>query len=129
MIKKINHVGIVVDDFEAGKKIYGDYLGLEHLKDEEVPAYGCEIAFYKCGESMLEIVHPIAPGPSWDFLKTHGPGIHHICYEVDDIDKMFEIAMDKFKTSYDEPDCGAGGTKIFFLDPDSIFNVETEFTE
>lgn len=128
MIKKINHIGIVVPDFNEGKKIYGECLGLKHLKDEVVQAYGCEIAFYQCGESMLEIVHPIALGPSWEFLEKHGPGIHHICYEVDDIDQMFQLAKEKFKTSYEEPDYGAGGARIFFLEPKSIFNVETEFT-
>ena len=128
MIKKIDHIGIVVSDFQQGKKMYGEYLGLKHLKDETVASYGCEIAFYQCGDIMLEIVHPISPGPSWNFLKNHGPGIHHICYEVENVDEMLEIAKEKFKTSYDEPDRGAGNTKIFFLDPRSIGNVETEFT-
>lgn len=128
MIKKIDHIGIVVSDFEEGKKMYGEYLGLVHLKDEVVTAYGCEIAFYQCGESMLEVVHPIAPGPSWNFLHEHGPGIHHICYEVDDVDQMLAIAKEKFETAYEKPDQGAGGAKIFFLEPSSIGNVETEFT-
>ncbi|MGN1413596.1 MAG: VOC family protein [Anaerovoracaceae bacterium] len=128
MIKKINHIGIVVPDFAKGKQFYGEYLGLEHLKDEVIPSYGCEIAFYQCGEAMLEIVHPISPGPSWNFLNEHGPGIHHICYEVDDVDEALKMAKEKFRTDYEMPDCGAGGAKVFFLDPSSIFNVETEFT-
>lgn len=129
MIKKINHIGIVVEDFEKGKEIYGTYLGLKHLKDETVPAYGCEIAFYQCGEIMLEVVHPISPGPSWNFLEKYGPGIHHICYEVDDITKAFDMSRQYFRTDYEEPCSGAGGSKIFFLDPNSIGNVETEFTD
>lgn len=55
-------------------------------------------------------------------------GIHHICYEVDDVDQMLAIAKEKFETAYEKPDQGAGGAKIFFLEPSSIGNVETEFT-
>ncbi len=128
MITKINHVGIVVDDYEAGKKLYGEGLGLEYLKEEEMPAHGCKIAFFHCGEVMIEVITPIGPGLSQKFLEEHGPGLHHICYETDDIDAEFEKAKTIFETDYTEPKPGANGTRVFFLKPESIGNVETEFT-
>ena len=128
MITKINHVGIVVPDFEEGKKLYGEIYGLKHLRDEVVEAYGCEIAFYEIGDALLEIVHPIAPGPSWNFLHEKGPGIHHICFEDDNIEERFKIVKDAGMTDYEELDHGAGGAKIFFLTHPATFDSETEFT-
>ena len=126
-IRKINHIGIVVRNLEDGKRVYGDLLGLEHLRDETMDDYGCRIAFFRCGEVMLEIIEPTGPGQSMDFLKEHGEWLHHICYEVDDANLSFSEAKAFFLTDYDAPRSGAGGTKIFFLEPKRVFNVETEF--
>jgi len=128
MLTGINHVGIVVSDFEEGKKLYGEVFGLKHLRDEVVPAYGCEIAFYEIGDALLEIVHPIAPGPSWIFLHEKGPGIHHICYNDDSIEESFEKMKGLGLTDYDEIASGAGGAKIFFLTHEATFDSETELT-
>ncbi|MBQ8563448.1 MAG: VOC family protein [Firmicutes bacterium] len=129
MITKINHVGIVVDNYEASKKLYGEEgLGLKYLREEENHAHGCKIAFFQCGEVMIEIITPIGPGLSQKFLAEHGPGLHHICYETSDIDAEFNKAKTVFDTDYTQPVPGAGGTRVFFLKPESIGNVETEFT-
>lgn len=128
MIKKIHHIGIVVDDFNKSKQMYGKLLGLKYLKDEELPDHGCKIAFFDCGETMIELIYPTGPGKSQDFIEKHGPGIHHICYEVEDIEQAFKMAKTHFKTEQNKTGQGGDGCKIFFLDAASIGNVETEFT-
>jgi methylmalonyl-CoA/ethylmalonyl-CoA epimerase len=129
MIKKIDHIGIIVRDVEAGKKLFGAGLGLTHLRDETSREFNCVISFFQCGDVLVELVQPIGPGPGYDFLNEHGEGIHHICYEVDDISAALETAKEKFTTDYSAPKEGAGGSKVIFLNAESICNVETEFVE
>jgi len=128
-IKQINHIGIVVQDLEAAKRQFGKGLGLEFLREESAEDFHCRIAFYQCGEVMIELVMPTGPGPSNKFLETYGEGIHHICYEVEDINEALKDAKKLFRTGYDAPKAGAGDSRIFFLDAESICSVETEFVE
>lgn len=128
-IKQINHIGIVVADLEKGNRVFADGLGLACLGEETVSEYHCKIAFYRCGEVLLELIEPTGPGPSREFLRSHGEGLHHICYEVDDIEAALAEARAAHSTDYDVPKLGAGDSRVFFLKADSIFNVETEFVE
>lgn len=128
-IRKINHIGIVVTDFEEGKNKFGTLLGLEHMHDEDSSEYNCKIGFFRCGDVMIEIVTPTGPGPSKDFLETQGEGIHHICYEVTDIEATLETAKKYFTTDYDKPKIGAGESKVIFVEKASLCGVETEFVE
>lgn len=128
-IQKINHIGIVVADLEQGKKIFGGALGLRHLRDEVAEEFHCAIAFFQCGEVMVELVKPTGPGPSETFLREHGEGIHHICYEVENIEEALAQAQQKLATDYTAPKVGAGGSLVFFLDPKSCCSVETEFVQ
>ena len=128
-IRKINHIGIVVDNLARSKQTFGEGLGLPHLKDESVEEFHCKIAFFQCGEVMIELIEPTGPGPSDAFLRSHGEGIHHICYEVEDIHAALEQAKERLATDYDQPKSGAGGSQVFFLDPKSCCHVETEFVQ
>lgn len=128
-IKRINHIGIVVADLEVGKIKFGKLLGLDYLYDEISLEYNCKIAFFRCGEVLIELVTPTGPGPSQTFLKSHGEGLHHICYEVSDIDKALAVAKVNLSTEYETPKPGAGNSLVFFLDSESICGVETEFVE
>ena len=129
MIKKIDHIGIVVRDVEAAVKVYETGLGLAYLRTETNEAYNCKIAFLQCGDVLIELIEPTGEGPSQDFLKTRGEGLHHICYETDDIQKALTHAQQNLKTEYDAPKVGAGDSRVFFLDPASVCGVETEFVE
>lgn len=129
MIKKIDHVGIVVQDVEKAVVTYKDGLGLTYLRIENNEDFNCKIAFLQCGDVLIELIEPTGEGPSRKFLETRGEGIHHICYEVDDIQKALDHARQNLKTDYDEPKTGAGDSKVFFLDASSVCGVETEFVE
>lgn len=129
MIEKIDHIGIVVKDLEEGKKMFSAGLGFKMISEEVSEEFNCKIAFFPCGEVLLELVQPIGPGPSQEFLDKCGGGIHHICYKVADINKALKKMSENFILKDREPRPGAEGSKVFFLEPASILNVETEFVE
>ncbi len=128
-IKKINHIGIVVPDLKKAMHVFTDLLGMKFLREEVQEPYGVIMAFYQCGEVLIEVMEPIVKEPMHPFLQKYGGGIHHICYEVDDIDKTFaEIqACKELWPSQPAPKLGAGDSVTFFLDSKCIFNIETEF--
>lgn len=128
-INKINHIGIVVRNLETAKRIYGNGLGLMYIKEEISDEFHCKIAFFQCGEILIELIEPTGQGPSQDFLNIYGEGLHHICYEVDEIVEALADAKAVLRTSYTVPKAGAGGSRVFFLDPSSVCGVETEFVE
>lgn len=129
MIQKIDHLGLVVNDLTEGIRLFRDGLGLELQSEEYNPEFNCKLAFFRCGEVMLELIEPTGPGPSREFLHKTGGGFHHICYEVGDIKRAMEFMKKNFILRDKNPRAGAGGSKVFFLEPESVFNIETEFVE
>jgi methylmalonyl-CoA/ethylmalonyl-CoA epimerase len=129
MIEKIDHIGIVVKDLEKGKKLFTEGLGFKMESEGISKEFNCKIAFFPCGEVLLELVEPIGPGPSQEFLDKCGGGIHHICYKVADINKTIKKMDESFVLKDKEPRPGAEGSRVFFLEPESILNIETEFLE
>jgi methylmalonyl-CoA epimerase len=120
MITKINHIGIAVQNLEEAIVRY-QKLGFAVDKVEDLPDYACKIAFLPCGESLIELIEPYAQG--------HPEGLHHICYEVDDIEQAFQAIGTALPIRDPAPKPGAGNTKVFFAEPASLCNVETEFAE
>ncbi len=128
-IKKIDHIGIVVENLTEATKNYAQNLALSYLHEEINEAYHCKIAFFRCGEVLLELIEPTGEGPSKTFLDTHGEGLHHICYEVEDIREALTKAQDRGMTDYAEAAVGAGDSRVFFLKPSTACGVETEFVQ
>ena len=129
MIQKIDHIGIVVNDLDKAIKTYSDGLGLKVKMIERSEEFNVRIAFLPVGEVLVELLEPVGPGMVQDFLTQRGEGIHHICYKVPDINKALEEVGKTLKFRDQKPRPGAAGSKVAFLDPQSIFNVETEFVE
>lgn len=129
MIKKINHIGIIVPDVEEGVKLFRDGMGMEFLRVENLPDWKCKIAFFQCGEVLIELVEPTGEGDGSRFLKERGGGIHHIAYEVDDIEAAHTLARTHFAVKTETPVPGAGDSKVFFLDEKTILNIVTEYVE
>ena len=129
MIKKINHIGIIVPDVDAGVKLFRDGLGMEFLRVEDLPDWKCKIAFFQCGEVLVELVEPTAESDGMRFLRERGGGLHHIAYEVDDIEKAHASVSEHFAMKNESPVPGAGDSRVFFLDEKSILNVITEYVE
>lgn len=129
MIEQIDHIGIVVRNLEKGIKLYSEGLGLKLELIEESEGFQTKLAMLPCGEVLIELLEPTGPGMLMDFLNKHGEGLHHICYKVANINEALERASKTFVLRDKTPLPGAGGSKIAFLNPASILNVETEFVE
>ena len=131
MLKKINHVAIAVKDLEEATLFYQNVLGLNLSGVEVVTAQKTKVGFLKIGESNIELVQPTElDSPLTKFLETKGPGIHHLCLEVDDIEAEIKALLGKGATMIDQkPRSGAHGSKVAFLHPKSSNGVLIELVE
>lgn len=129
MIKKIDHIGIVVHDIEEARQPY-EALGLSVERMQGVPNLPIRVAFLPVGDVDIELLQPTAPGGDLAlFLAERGEGIHHICFEVEDVDAAVAAAKAMGMQLIDsEPRQGASG-RIAFLHPDSANGVLIEFVE
>lgn len=127
-IKKIDHIGIVVQDIETALKVYRDALGLELTKTEFVPEQAVKIAFLPTGESEIELVQPTTDDSGIArYLAKRGEGIHHICLEVDDIEAaLAQMAAQGMQLIDETPRMGSGGQKYAFVHPKSAHGVLVE---
>ncbi|MBA3257955.1 MAG: methylmalonyl-CoA epimerase [Gemmatimonadales bacterium] len=126
---RIAHVGIAVPDLDAALSFYRDVLGLEPHPTEE--ADGAAIVSLTFGESEVELLAPLAPDtPIGRFLARRGPGIHHICYRVPDLDAALAACRNAGYRLIDEvPRSGAGGRRIAFVHPKATAGILLELTE
>ena len=129
--KKINHIAIAVSNIEEAAKFYQRVLGVTLSGSEIVPAQKSKVGFLKCGETNLELIQPTEPNsPLAKFLETRGEGIHHICFEVDDVEAAVKSCLDEGLTMVDrKPGPGSQHSKIAFIHPKSAGNVLVEFCE
>ncbi len=126
---RIAHVGIAVRDLSAILPFYRDVLGLP-----EVPldaADGARITGLAAGESLVELLESESPAsPIGRFVEKRGPGIHHICFAVDDLDAALERCRRAGVRLIDEtPRLGAEGKRIAFLHPGATSGVLVELSE
>jgi len=131
MIGKISHLGIAVQNIEAAAKLYTDVFGLLTAGTEEVPDQKVKVCFIPIGESRVELLEPTDPeGAVAKFIASKGEGIHHVAYEVEDLEKALAICREKGLRLIDEkPRRGAGGARIAFLHPKSTGGVLVELCE
>jgi methylmalonyl-CoA epimerase len=130
MLKKIHHIGIVVRSLEEAYGFYRDTLGLRVHKTAEVKDQGVRAALLTCGHSEIELLEPIDPqGTVARFLEKRGEGMHHICFETDDVGRELEAARAKGLPLIDEkPRKGLAGM-ICFLHPKATAGVLVEYAQ
>lgn len=133
MIGRLNHVAIVVPDLQSGIKTYGEILGAKISPPQELPEHGVKLVFVELPNTKIELLEvlgdnsPIAP-----FL-TRNPngGIHHICYEVEDIkaarDQMIKTGARVLGDG--EPKIGAHGKPVLFLHPKDFLGTLVELEQ
>lgn len=126
---RIAHVGVAVPDITAALAFYRDVLGL--IPGPPEAADGATIVSLTLGESAVELLSPADPqSPIAKFLAKRGPGIHHLCYRVPDLDRALEACRAGGYTLVDErPRRGAGGRRIAFVHPKSTAGILLELTE
>ena len=126
---RIAHVGIAVPDLEQALAFYRDVLGLSPHDPEA--ADGATILSLPFGESEVELLAPDThDGPIAKFLARRGPGIHHICYRVPDLDAALVACREAgYRLVDEQPRIGAGGRRIAFLHPKTTAGILLELTE
>lgn len=131
MFKKIDHLGIAVENLQEAIHLYKDILGLEYKGEEEVAEQKVRTAFFPLGESSIELLEPTSEdSPIAKFMAKKGPGIHHIALRVDDVSKAIEAMKAKGIQMIDEvPRIGAHGAKIAFIHPKSTPGVLIELCQ
>ena len=129
MTTRIAHIGIAVEDVERILPFYRDILGLPAVPLHDTD--GARISGLAAGESLVELLQPNeSESPIGKFLATRGPGIHHICFAVDDLDAVLDRCRTAGIQLVDEtPRHGAAGKRIAFLHPRSTGGVLIELTE
>jgi methylmalonyl-CoA/ethylmalonyl-CoA epimerase len=128
-LPRIAHVGIAVPDIDTALAFYRDVLGLDPRAPET--ADGATIVSLPFGESEVELLAPRdADGPIARFLARRGPGIHHVCYRVADLDSALAACRAAGYQLIDEiPRTGAGGRRIAFVHPKATAGILLELTE
>lgn len=131
MTKKINHIGIAVQSIEASLPFYRDVLGMAFEGTEEVAEQKVRVAFLAVGESRIELLEPTASdSPVAKFLEKNGEGIHHLAYEVDDLEQTLAgLKAQNVRLIDESPRRGAHGTRIAFLHPKATGSVLTELCQ
>jgi len=126
---RVAHIGIAVTSIDAALGFYRDVLGLEPGRPETVD--GATIVAVPLGDVQIELLEPRDPrGPVAKFLARRGPGIHHVCYRVPDLDRALERCRAAgFRLIDDVPRIGAGGRRIAFLHPKTTAGILLELTE
>ncbi len=130
-IKRINHIAIVVPDIDEALTFWRDALGLGLSHIEEVAGQESLVAFLPAGESEVELVEPTTDTSGMArYLAKRGPGMHHICFEVEDIASILARLKEKgVQLINEEPTIGAGGKKVAFIHPKSTGGVLVELYE
>ncbi|HEY3011111.1 MAG TPA: methylmalonyl-CoA epimerase [Gemmatimonadales bacterium] len=126
---RIAHVGVAVSDLEAALAFYRDVLGVKPHPPEVVD--GATILALPFGESEIELLAPLEPdSPIGRFLTKRGPGIHHICYRVPDLDAAIQACRAAGYRLVDQaPRAGAAGRRIAFVHPKSTAGILLELTD
>ena len=130
-MKRIEHLGIAVESLELAIPLYEALLNVTCYKQESVVSEGVKTAFFKVGESKIELLEASLPdSPIAKFIAKNGPGFHHVAFEVDDIEAElerlqkagFQLIHERFK------DC-ADNKKIAFLHPKATKGLLVELCQ
>jgi methylmalonyl-CoA/ethylmalonyl-CoA epimerase len=124
----IHHVGVAVDDLDGALATYERFFGatLEHRA--EMPEQGVEAAAVLIGSGRVELLAPTGDDtPVGRFLASRGPGMHHVAYEVDDVDDALrDLASAGAQLVDDAPRPGLFGLEVAFVHPDAVHGVLSE---
>jgi methylmalonyl-CoA/ethylmalonyl-CoA epimerase len=131
MIKKIEHIGIAVKNLEQSNDLFKKLFGKEHYKVEAVESEGVSTSFFMLGETKIELLEATnTTSAIAKFIEKKGEGIHHIAYEVDDLNQEMErLKQEGFELINASPKDGADNKRICFLHPKTTNGVLVELCE
>ncbi len=128
---KLEHIGIAVKDIEASNKLFEILFNSPHYKMEEVASEGVKTSFFKLGESKIELLEASNEDSAIaKFIAKKGEGIHHLAFEVVDIDfEIDRLSKEGFQLIHQSPKDGADNKRIAFLHPKSTNSVLVELCQ
>jgi methylmalonyl-CoA/ethylmalonyl-CoA epimerase len=131
MFSRIDHIGVAVEEIDAALELYRDGFQLEVAHREIVEEQGVEAVLLDVGENHVELIAPLSPDtPVGKFLAKQGPGLHHVAYQVSDIDATLEALKQAGMRLIDEqPRTGIRGSRVAFMHPRATAGVLTEIVE
>ncbi len=130
-VKRIDHVAIVVDDIDQALTFWRDGLGLELSHVEDVPGQQSVVAFLPTEQGEIELVKPTDENSGVArFLEKRGAGVHHVCFQVEDLQASLESLQAKgVRLINAEAVIGAAGKRVAFIHPESANGVLVELYE
>jgi methylmalonyl-CoA/ethylmalonyl-CoA epimerase len=131
VFQRIDHIGIAVTDLEAAIALHERTYGMRAAHRETIVSQGVEAVLFDVGENHVELLRPLGDDtPVGRFLAKRGPGLHHVAYQVADIDAALARLRDEgVRLIDDEPRIGVRGSRVAFLHPAGTGGVLTELVE
>jgi methylmalonyl-CoA/ethylmalonyl-CoA epimerase len=131
VFSRIDHVGVAVEQIEPALELYRDSLELEVAHREVVSEQGVEAVLLDVGENHVELLAPLGPDtPVGKFLARQGPGLHHVAYQVEDIEATLDALKKAGMRLIDEqPRGGIRGSRVAFVHPRATAGVLTEIVQ
>jgi methylmalonyl-CoA epimerase len=131
MLGRIDHIGVAVQDLDAALKLYAEVLGMPVVHRETVTEQGVEAILLDVGENHVELLAPLGPDtPVGKFLAKKGPGLHHVAYQVTDIEATLVALKAAGTRLIDEtPRIGIRSSRVAFVHPASTGGVLTEIVQ
>jgi methylmalonyl-CoA epimerase len=127
--RNVHHIGIAVDDLDASVLVYEELFGARLEHRESVEDQGVEAASLRVGESRIELLAPLGSDtPVGRFLAKRGPGMHHVAFEVEDVDReLTRLRAEGAQLIDDTPRRGLFGLQVAFVHPEATGGVLAEF--
>jgi methylmalonyl-CoA/ethylmalonyl-CoA epimerase len=131
VLNRIDHIGVAVEDIEASLELYRDAFQMEVAHREIVEEQGVEAVLLDVGENHVELLAPLGPDtPVGRFLTKRGPGLHHVAYQVSDIETtLTTLKATGLSLSGEWPRVGLRGALVAFLEPKGTGRVLTELVQ
>ena len=127
-MRTLEHIGIAVKDLDESNKLFARLLGVEHYKIEDVETEGVRTSFFRIGEVKIELLEATRPdSPIAKFIEKKGEGIHHLAFDVDNVEEAISGLMEKkFQPITQSPKPGADNKIVAFLHPKTTNGVLVE---
>lgn len=131
MITRLDHIAVAVPDLAEGIRRFAEDFGLTFEGQEDVLSAVTSTAFFPIEGTCIELIHPLnGQGPVQKYLDKRGGGLHHICFETDDIEAdMVRLRELGYRLLSDAPQPGAHGTRVVFVHPKSTGGILIELAE
>jgi methylmalonyl-CoA/ethylmalonyl-CoA epimerase len=131
VFNRIDHIGVAVEQIEPALELYRDRFGLELAHREVVREQGVDAVLLDLGENHVELLAPLGPEtPVGKFLARRGPGLHHVAYQVRDIDAtLAQLKQAGLPLIDEQPRVGIRGSRVAFMHPRATAGVLTEIVE